>query len=564
MTARPQLVVEPELDEPPFAASIVSDALRQFGKAARAQQLYLSNNPMHARAMETVREAFSALWKETDAIELNITDSELLWLGHPVMEEPGKTSDSLPWLFYKDGIRQLTLMNGFEGEELQTLLGLIQRTRLATAEDDDLLTLLWEHEFTHLQYKYVDIAADSAAALTVNAHDAVSHIASPRVLESAGSEVLESSSIARMDDYDTTLYFLDDAEVEYLQREIRDDFASDLRTQVVASLLDTYEQETDPTVREEIAGILDQLFLLMLSLMQFRTAAFIIRESRVTASRALEILQAERDRLTSLADRLSDNDALELLLTALEQTRLRPPQHDLHELFGELKPSALASVLGWIGRSRNTELRALLENAGSRMAASHTAELVRLIASSDDVVAFEAMRRAGSLKAAAAVPALAGALSQGPPEMRMVAVTALSQIGSPGAMQVLERALEDEDSDVRIAAVKVLASSAYTAAAPHIEAQLRKREARDRSLAEKMAFFESYGSLCGDAGVGYLDSLLNARRFIGKKEPPELRACAAMALGKIGTDLAMEALQKSGADPDVIVRNAVSRAVRSG
>jgi hypothetical protein len=35
-----------------------------------------------------------------------------------------------------------------------------------------------------------------------------------------------------------------------------------------------------------------------------------------------------------------------------------------------------------------------------------------------------------------------------------------------------------------------------------------------------------------------------------------------MALGKIGTDIAMRALQKALADRDVIVRNAVSRAVR--
>ena len=86
-----------------------------------------------------------------------------------------------------------------------------------------------------------------------------STIDSPRSVESGSAEVLASSAVARMDDYDSTLYFLDDREIDYLQREIRNDFNSDLRNHVIASLLDTYEQETDPTVREEIAGILDQL-----------------------------------------------------------------------------------------------------------------------------------------------------------------------------------------------------------------------------------------------------------------------------------------------------------------
>jgi hypothetical protein len=367
-----------------------------------------------------------------------------------------------------------------------------------------------------------------------------------------------------MDDYDSTLYFLDDGEIDYLQREIAEDFGSDLKPKVVASLLDTYEDASDPTVREEIAGILEHLFLVMLSLAQFRTAAYIMREAIVTSNRAPDILDSEKERLLALADRLSEPEALNQLLETLEQTALRPPQNDLLDLFSQLRPTALATVLGWIGRSRNAELRALLESAGSRMAASHTAELVRLIGSEDDVVAFEAIRRAGSMKTAAAVPALAGTVAQGPPDMRVAAVNALSQIATPGAMGALERALEDEDSDIRMAAVRVLASRGYGAAASRIEGHLQTRMFKEASLAEKMAFFESYGTLCGDAGVELLSDILNARRLMRPRSPSELRACAAVALGKVGTDRAMEALQRAGGDSDLIVRNAVSRAVRGG
>ncbi len=565
MTApRSNLAIEQELDQTPFPVALVADALRLFAKAARAQQLYLPNNPMHARAMDAVREAFLRLWKETDALELQITDSDFRWLGRPVLEEPGRTSDSLPWLFYKDGIRELTILPGFEDGELAALFQLIQRTRLASVEDDDLLTLLWEHEFAFLLYKYVELTVELGAPLIAHPPEVVGRIVSPHEVETGPQEPLASSSFARMDDYDSTLYFLDDGEIDYLQREIAEDFGSDLKPKVVASLLDTYEDASDPTVREEIAGILEHLFLVMLSLAQFRTAAYIMREVIVTSNRAPDILDSEKERLLALADRLSEPEALNQLLETLEQTALRPPQNDLLDLFSELRPAALATVLGRIGRSRNAELRALLESAGSRMAASHTAELVRLIASEDDVVAFEAIRRAGSMKAAAAVPALAGTVAQGPPDMRVAAVNALSQIASPGAMGALERALEDEDSDIRMAAVRVLASRGYGAAASRIEGHLQTRMFKEASLAEKMAFFESYGTLCGDAGVELLSDILNARRLMRPRSPSELRACAAVALGKVGTDRAIEALQRAGGDSDLIVRNAVSRAVRGG
>jgi len=241
---------------------------------------------------------------------------------------------------------------------------------------------------------------------------------------------------------------------------------------------------------------------------------------------------------------------------------LRPPQNDLHELLGQLKPVALETVLAWLSRSRNIELRALLESAASKLASSHTAELVRLIASEDELVAFEAIRRAGAMKASAAVSALAAIIEHGSPEMRLAGVAALSEIASPGALQVLERALLDEDRDIRIAAVKVLGAKNHAAALRGIEAHLKTKALRDGTLAEKMAFFETYGLLCGDKGVPMLAEILNTRRILGGREDGELRACAAMALGKIGTDIAMRALQKALADRDVIVRNAVSRAVR--
>jgi hypothetical protein len=560
---RSNLALVEDLEELPFEISAVIDVLRQFGKAARAQQLYAPNNPMHAKAMQAVHDSFLALWKHTSSLELQVTDSSFCWLGRPVVEEPGRTSDSLPWLFYKDGVRELTMLPGFEETELATLLEVVQRTRLASAEDDDLLTRLWEREFAFLQYKYVELAVEVGAPLLTHGLVPGAKIVSPRAVEAEESEIV-ASSFARMDEYDSTLYFLDDSEIDYLQREIKNDFNSDLRSRVVASLLDTYECELDPTVREEIAGILEQFFLVMLSLGHFGPAAYIIREAKITAGRAQSILDTERDRLLALADGLSESDAIEQLLQTLETTALRPPQTDLHELLMQLRPSTLGSILGYLGRSRNPELRALLESAASRMAASHTGELVHLIAAEDDVVAFEAMRRAGSLKTAAAVPALAGTIAHGTPELRIAAVTALSQIGSPGAMEALGRALDDEDADIRVAAVRVLANRGHNAAVPRIEARIKSAGVRDGSLAEKMAFFESYGTLCGDAGVSFLSGILNSRGLFHRREPAELRACAAIALGKVGTSRAIEALQQAGNDSDLIVRNAVSRAMRGG
>ena len=50
--------------------------------------------------------------------------------------------------------------------------------------------------------------------------------------------------------------------------------------------------------------------------------------------------------------------------------------------------------------------------------------------------------------------------------------------------------------------------------------------------------------------------------FLKKKEDPETRACAAMALGKLGGEEARKTLQGAAQDKEPLVRNAVSRALK--
>ena len=127
---------------------------------------------------------------------------------------------------------------------------------------------------------------------------------------------------------------------------------------------------------------------------------------------------------------------------------------------------------------------------------------------------------------------------------------------------MLERAIADEDRDIRVAAVRALGMRGSKPALPRIESAVKAKEMREANLTEKMAFFEAFGPLCGDQGIPLLDSLLHAKGFMAKKEDIEMRACAAMALGKIGSQKALDSLNKAAGDKEIIVRNAVSRAIR--
>jgi hypothetical protein len=75
--------------------------------------------------------------------------------------------------------------------------------------------------------------------------------------------------------------------------------------------------------------------------------------------------------------------------------------------------------------------------------------------------------------------------------------------------------------------------------------------------------FEAYGSVEDPQAVPFLDKYLNGKGFLGRREPAEIRACAALALGKVGSGEARSSLREAATDDDPVVRNAVGRAMRA-
>ncbi len=555
-----------EAPDTPFPPAPVEELLRAFGKAVRAHQLYLPNNPVYKSSIDAVRAAFEPIWRETDELPLRFSEGAVNWFGHPVLSDATKSADNLAWTFFKDGIREVTFAKGFEESELVRLFEILARSRKASPEEDDLLTMLWEADFANLRYRYVDVGSEPAAPLGERGESS-SETASAEGIASAMREAADESrpAIVNLQDFDATLYFLDEKELEYLRKEIDREYSDDLRTNVVAMLFDIYEAQATPAVRDEIASLLETMIVMLLAAGQLKAVAFMLSESQVVVGRAPSLTEAQRERLTNLRDRLSAPEALGQLLQALDESADLPSKAELIALFEELRPGALETVFAWLNKARTENVRALVASAAERLVAAHPGELGKLIASKDNDVALEAVKRSGAMKSQGSVPAIARLLVEsGDARLRLAAVQALTQVDSPGAMQALERSIEDADRDVRVAAVRALGAKAYRGVLTRIEPRVKGKTIRGADLTEKMAFFEAYGSMCGDGGIAYLDDLLNGKGMFGKREDAEIRACAAIALGRIGSKKAKEALQRASGEKDIVVRNAITRAQRGG
>ncbi len=543
--------------DPAGAVAPVAEMLRAFGRALRAHALYRHDNPAYLRSVEQAVAAFDAVWEVTEEVVLSVRENEL-HLGDAVVHaDAERTSDGLAWMLYKDGVRELVLQAGLHRDELLSLIDTLHQVRRASPDDDDLVTMLWERDLPHVRHRCVDAEPPHSDAM--QPPDAGSR-SFGSIAEMAATGT--ASQIVRMEEFESTLYFLDQAEIEYLRSTLAAEYQTDVRSSVIDALLDTFEHQRSPRVRDEIAAAVDTLLVQALVAAAFGAAAHLLTEAAASANRAPEIGETHRDRLLGLTSRLSEPNVLTQLVQAIDDASDTFDLGQAETLLQTLDVAALQTLLRLVPTVERERVRQAIDRAIVRIAGSHTQALVRLIAHEDAAVSLGAIRHAALLRTPAAVGGLTQRLTTGDLQHQQQAAEALAAIGSPGSLQALERVVDAEDRALRLSAYRAFAQHRYRAVLPRIEGLIRGREARERDLTEKMALFEAYGTLCGDGGIPYLDGVLNARGFLGRRPDAEVRACAAVALGRIRSPAAHAVLARASEDRDVVVRTAVTRALR--
>jgi hypothetical protein len=544
----------------------VEELVRTMAKGLRAFQMYLPNNPMYQRAEQAIQHSFLPIWSSTQQLGLSVVETDLLWEDHVVYHQPSK-SESFAWMMYKDGMRFLTLKPGVEEGEIIRFLQLVARARLLPSDAaDDLLTLLWEQDFLRIDYQFAEIITDALTVLDPQVNDALLH--QDVATQAAVQEEVKNDAADRLatgldiDDFDSTIFFLDEKEIQQLSREVEAEYTRDERRASFEALLDIFELQPATTVRRDVLVIFDHLFPNLLNRGEFRTVARLLREFRTVSQRVTALEPEIRATLLSFQARLSEPAILSQLLQSLEESASVPADEDVGEVLGELHATGLETMLTFLPTLSRPAIRGILEASVDRLATANTDVVLALLGKQESPALPGAVALCGRLNLQVAVPLLDRLVNHRDAAVRLATVEALAKIGSAGALTALERALDDPDRAVRVAAVAAVASNGYRAALRRLEAVVLGKGRYELERAEKRHFFEAYAMVAGAAALPVLSNILEPRGFLRKKESTETRTCAAYAIGRLQSPAAREVLERIQQDKDLPVRNAAHRALR--
>lgn len=538
--------------------------LRTLTKGQRALQMYLPNNPVYQRAMESLVDAFAPVWGVTGRLVLDIQEHDILWEQVPVYRQAGR-GEGLAWQLYKDGLRRLTLLPGVESEEIIRFLHVVNRARLLPADAaDDLLTLLWEQEFVLITYAFVEVVGEGIEFL----QESVVREATPPAA-AARDEVRDAAGatgppgLIDMTDFDATPYFLDEAETRLIASELDDEYRRDIRTAAIDALMDIMESQRDPAVRREAVALLEELLPSQLSLGGFRAVARILRELRVVAARAPGLDQELHTEVMSFEERLSQPEILQQLFIVLEDASARPSDEDVSEVMRELKPTALPTILAHLGRTIDPAVRRALEPSVESLARSSPQAVVDVLEAGASDALEPAIQLAARLGLGQLVPAIVRHMKDGAVPVRHSAVRALAGFGTPTAIAAVEDAIEDEERAVRQTALSLLLERGGSGGlVRRLEIVLFDTRERDWDRSERRALFEAYGDLARDEALPRLRNLLEPKGIFRRRAPADVRACALFGLGKVRSFDARLLVDRFTTDKEPVVRSAANTVLR--
>lgn len=551
--------------EPAEVRAQVQDAIRGLAKAWRTYLLYEGRSPALDRIVDSLRESLRQMFTRIPFFTLAVEERELLWEGVPVYQGddadrplggPASSRENLAFTLYRDGLREISFHKGVERDELDALLEILARvSRLRGEDQDDLLTLLWDHDWYHLRYRYVEGLPDGTELPAARGGE-------PQALPAQPREEVQLTSTVSPDDFRGALYFLDAEELRRLEGELAREMRRELWPDVLNALFDRIE-DGGALRQEQIVGILGDLLPMLLGAGRLDTAALILGELVKIATGGQRLPAAVMRELRGLFEQLADPATVAELVRTVEESGAAVSEASLGSLLSYFPPDALGPLLKAAETSASPAVRRTVQAAAERLAGSAREHVTRLLTDGDPAVAAGAARLIGRLRVTTAAGDVARLLRRPEPATRLAAVEALQELRSPAASEALEGALEDADGKVRVAAARALSVLRYAPAKAKLEAALDGKRLREAELTERIAFFEAYGGLAGADGVPVLEKILNRRGWLGRRETPEIRACAALGLGKIRHPAAEKALNAAAADPDPVVRSAVGRALKA-
>ncbi len=575
---------EPEEEKPkadPAEVKKAGNVIQFFKKAFSLIKLYPPENPSVAKSVDLFNNQMGEFLNEYEELAIEVGEFSFSYKGEIVFQGEER-SKSLPFLFYKDGLRELSFHKGLDKEELHEFFRVISAVSDLPAEDADIVNALWEKNFVYIRYYSIDEFLDQdigESTEEVSIFDKAG-FAKGKVEMTPEDEELYKKDLSlgieegreKGEGEDegegagegmvpgTTVGAVSRDEIPEIESMVSDSRKTPHLTELIDLLFELLFCEEKEEQFAAITDILGECHQKVLEKADFSQALLIL--NRIEELK--KIISAKSEERAKLLGRISDSAVAPDSLANLRKMYSNGQVADFDTFFGYLDilgvsafpvvaaiwedsifPFSRQKVLTFLKKIGKQDLTSLL-NLARGQSASLTREIISILATTGERTE---------------IAHLEDFVNHPDKAIRLDVIHALGKSGDEASNKILLRFISDKDTKIRTAALRNLKYLGDDATLDHIKQMAHEKDFREKSKREKEAILKFLASTKSGEISAFLRSILKKGKIFFPYKTNETRLCAVSALGVMATPEAADILKEGTKIRNKAIRQACNFAL---
>jgi hypothetical protein len=522
--------------------------IQTFLQTLKAFRLYEANHPILSKFLERLRKDFDHYFGEFDSFSLQIGEHRLYYRGNIVYESED-VKESLAFLFFKDGIREIQFSKGLEFKEMIDFLNVVRKGDLLNRMEDDLVTLLWEKDFSHITFTAVDEFIEGGATLVPATEEDLIKGSEYKgswdegLQEKADEAQTESSSIPVREGLERVINpaqgqslvqacQLTPEESEAIDREARQEEQADYIYILINNLIEILlHLGEDADAYENMISYFDRVIEYLLDQKEVGKAVSLLSSLNETME-SIMMKDKQIFAIQRILENSSSPRSIELLGKAMKGNG-EVHSESILEYLRFITKQAVDPLCLLLGELESGKWRKTICDQLTKLCRQEIQPLSKFLSDHNPLLVCQILYILGNIGDPSTVNYLGDLVTHKDLKVREETLQILNKFGEKGK-DLMQQFLMDSISGIRAKAALLLARNAKGEAVKPLTDIILSEDFYKRDYKEKASFFRALGETGAKEVIPTLKGISKKRRLFQREKWNEMRQCADNTLKMLG------------------------------
>jgi len=524
--------------------------VQTFLQTVKGYRLYESNHPILLKFLERLKKDFDKYFEEFPSFSLQVGEHRLFYHGNVVYESQD-VKESLAFVFFKDGVREIRFHKGLDLKEILDFLNVVRKSDLVNRMEDDLVTLLWEKDFSHISFTTMDefleksgtfvpaTEEDLMNGMELKGTEGDGYQESTDPTQAEGFNILTDENLKKAINPSPGQSVVDACqlaadEVEKINREVSQEHQPEHLYVLIESLMEILlHLGEDMDAYENMISFFERINLNLLDQGEVGKAVEILKKFKGTME---DMVMKDKQifAIRRILESATGPPSVKLLGKAMLGNGETNSESILQYL-PFLTDKAILPLCLLLGELESPKWKKVVSDLLVNLARNDITPLLKFLADRNPVLVSHILYILGKIGNPSTLKYLGNLVGHSDLKVREETLQVLVKFGEKGK-DLIQRFLKDSTPEVRGKASIALARAVKVQAVKPLTEIILSEDFYKRDYEEKVYFFKALGETGSKEAIPVLEQIAKKKNWFKKAKWEEMRICATNTLRMMETE----------------------------